>query len=388
MKKLENKVLLQSQNNVFLIDWLTVVFHDQTVFGVQQLLGLTGSDIPWQERHNFVYGYPVTTFWNNICIRWGADDAKFYTDSPDKAASDKVRHDMGICLEMSGQGCRCFEEYGVGDWIKLLHEICDCVGRVSITRLDLAYDDHNGLLDIYRIEQDARDRNLVCKARKVRTTWSDDWDQDIQGLTIEVGSRKSDVLVRIYDKAAERGYDHSKHWIRVELQLRKDRALAAAMEILKLQHVGRTASGILRNYCTFRSPTADSNKCRWPLADYWDKLLMDMERVRIVISPGEPYNYHKTEQHMLKQYGQAFIAYYRMHGEVSSFLHSAIKMYPVLNPKYEQSINEYKLMASERRRRLHEVRSFYGFKILDDEDPLCQVDFAELFSEDLLPSEG
>lgn len=387
MENQGNILSLESQNNVFLIDWLTVVFHDQTVFGLQTLLGLNGA-IPWQEQHNFVYGYPVTTYWNNICIRWGADNVNYYSDDPDKTAAEKVRHDMGICLEMSGQGCRAFEQYGSGNWIKLLRDICECYGKISITRLDLAYDDHIGLLDIYRIEQDARDRNLVCKARHVRDIWSDDWDEDIQGLTIEVGSRQSKVLVRIYNKAAERGYDHNKHWIRVELQLRKERALAAALEILKQEHVGRIAAGILRNYCTFRSPTSDSNKCRWPIADYWDKLLMDMERVRIVIEPGEPYNFRKTEHHMLCQYGQAFIAYYRMHGELSSFLFDAMKMFPVLKPKYESAINDFKMMAFERRRRLDEARRFYGFEILDEDDPMCQVDFVEMFGLDKLPVEG
>lgn len=376
-------MFLHSKNNCFLIDWLTVVFHGQTVFGVQQLLGLTGS-IPWQQKHNFVYGYPITTFWNNICIRWGADREEFYWDDLDKKASEKVRSDMGICLEMSGTGCRAFESHGFGDWLKLLTDITQGqFGKVSITRLDLAYDDHTGILDIYRIESDARDRNLVCKARKVRSTWSDDWDEDIQGLTVEIGSRKSDVLVRIYDKAAERGFDHSKHWIRVELQLRKARALAAVMQILNFDSVGKVASGILRNYCTFRSPSSDSNRCRWPLTPYWDRLLLDMERIRIVLTPGEEYNFSKTEEHMLIQYGQAFITYYRIHGEIQSFLIDALKRFPVLKPKYESAILEHQLLESERKKRLDSARSFYGFKILDDDDPLCQVDFVELFGSDL-----
>lgn len=381
---MENRLCLAERNNCFLIDWLTVVFHGQTVFGIQNILGLSGN-IPWQEKKNFVYGYPVTTFWNNICIRWGADREEFYSDDSDKRASEKVRSDMGICLEMSGTGCRAFESYGSGDWIKLLTDILQgCYGHVSITRLDLAYDDHIGILDIHRIESDARDRNLVCKARKVRCTWSDDWDEDIQGITVEIGSRKSDVLTRIYDKAAERGFDHSRHWIRVELQLRKDRALAAAMQILEYGHVGCVAAGILRNYCTFRTPSSDSNRCRWPIAPYWDKLLLDMEKIRIVLTPGEEYNFSKTEEHMLLQYGQAFIAYYRMHGEINSFLYDALERFPVLKPKYESAILEYKMMEAERKNRLDSVRRFYGFQLLDPDDPLSQVDMAEIFGDSLM----
>lgn len=371
-----------ANQNVFLIDWLTVTFHDQTVSNVKHLLGLDGADIPWQERRAFAHGYPVTTYWDHIAIRWGADDEKFYTDDPDKKAADKVRYDMGICLDMSGQGCRAFEQYGAGDWLKLLQAICDHAGKINVTRLDLAYDDHIGLLDIYRIERDRQDRNFVCKARKTSAVHSDDLDDDIQGLTVEMGTKKSKVMLRIYNKAAERGYDHTKHWIRVELQLRDDRALAAVAEILKEQNIGYTTSGIIRNYCTFRTPSADTNKCRWPIADYWENILMNMEKIRIVITPGEPYNYRKTEEHMLNQYGQAFIAYYRMHGEVNSFLRECMKRFPQLKPKYEATIADFKLIQAEQKRRLKEAREFYGFPLLDDDDPSCQVDFVEMFGLD------
>lgn len=379
---------LSEQNNAFLIDWLTVVFHGQTVHGIKVLLGLDGADIPWQERQAFVYGYPRTTYWNNICIRWGADDENNYKDDDNKTAAEKVRTDMGICLEMSGTGCRAFEQYGKGDWLQLFNDINSTFGRWTVTRLDLAFDDHSGLLDIAQIERDTRDRNYISKSRKSRVTWSDDLDEDIQGMTIEIGSRQSDVLIRIYDKAAERGYDHSKHWIRVETQLRKDRALAGVMMLMEEQHVGKLTSGILRNYLTFRTPSDDSNKSRWPVAPYWEKLLVNMDKIRIVLTPGEPYNYSKTEAHMKMQYGQAFVAYFRMHGEVQTFLRDCLQMFPNLAPKYEAAIAEFKFIAEERQERLRKVRKYYGFQLLPDDDPAYQLDFAELFGDELLKKEA
>lgn len=365
--------------NVFLIDWLTVVFKNQSVLGVQALLGLP-ANIQWQEQRKFVYGYPVTTHWNNINIRWGADNEEFYSTDDVKSASEKVNLDMGVCLEMSGQGCRAFEQYGHGDWLKLFQTISELEGDISITRLDIAYDDHIGLLDINRIRMDVEDRNVVCKSRKTAVHWSDDWDEDIQGLTVEVGSRKSLVLVRIYNKAAERGFDHTKHWIRVEIQLRKERAKVAFLEILKEQHIGFTASGILRNYCTFRTPTADSNKCRWPIADYWENLLLNMDKIRIVLAPGEPYNYSKTEAHLKIQYGQAIITYFRMHGEIKSLLDACIAQYPNLKPKYENAITDFKVLEAEYKRLQEE--SMYELPIfeIEDDDPMCQVDFDEMFA--------
>lgn len=380
MENPQKPILLNEQNNVFLIDWLTVVFHDVHLSDVIDLLGLPAST-PWQEKQIFRNGYPMQTFWNGICISWGADDIRFYSDTDGKSAESKVRHDMGICLNLSGTGCRAYEQYGRGDWMELLTYICTKRGKINVTRLDLAYDDHTGVLDIHQIERDVRDRNYVTRARKTQVIWSDDLNEDIQGMTVEVGSRQSKVLIRIYDKAAERGFDHNRHWIRVEVQLRELRALAAVAELIQKHHIGKTAAGIVRNYCTFRIPTGDTNKSRWPIADYWDKLLLDMERIKLWISPGEPYNFSKTEKHMLEQYGQAFITYYRVHGELDSFLQMCKRRFPELKEKYQTVIAEAELLKAERKKRLYKARKFYGFEIIPEDDPAYDLDILELFDD-------
>ncbi len=115
-----------------------------------------------------------------------------------------MRTDMGICLNLSGTGCRAFESYGHGDWFKLLslyftlrdHGVREKKGRFysyNITRLDLAYDDHTGVLDIYRIEEDLKSRYYTAKAKFAESTWSDDQEKDIQGLSVYVGAKSSDI---------------------------------------------------------------------------------------------------------------------------------------------------------------------------------------------------
>lgn len=355
--------------NIFLIDWLTVVFHDTSVDDVKRMLGLLSSDITWQDRVAFTNGYPVTTFWNNISIRWGADRAEYYKDDAGKSADQKVRSDMGVCLDISGTGCRAFEQYGAGDWLKLFQSIWDLNVKWNITRIDLAYDDHIGILDIHEIEHDTRVRNYVSKARTSYIHWSDNRDRDIQGTTVEIGSRESAVLVRIYDKAAERGFDHTKHWVRVELQLRKSSAMGALVRVLERQHIGQTVSGILRNYLTFRTPTADTNPSRWPIAGYWTNLIQDMERLSVWLTPGEPYNFSKTQHHLIEQYGQVIVAIYRMQRNITDFLDECIKRFPKLNKKYETVINDFKLMEADLKRQRDAERRFYGFDHLISEGP-------------------
>ena len=171
MKKLEKQSLpiVRNLDNVFLIDWLSITFHGCRVDEIQSMLGMTKYD--WITSSSFVNGYPMVSSFSNIHIRWGADDARYYRDSVDKngvfhSADSKVRHDMGIQLDLSGQGCRAFEEYSEYSWFDLFERIYRFGGRFSVTRIDLAYDDHTGLLDIWRMRYDVENRNYTSKSKK------------------------------------------------------------------------------------------------------------------------------------------------------------------------------------------------------------------------------
>lgn len=346
-------LVLAEQNNVFLIDWLTFVAHGDSVDYLKWLLGLDSASIPWETTEKFRNGYPVQSYWNGITFSYGADNEKYYSDP------SKARHDMGVCVNLSGTGCRAFESYGHGDWFRLfsylLRDISsevvnDLYDRTcghkphksyNVTRLDLAYDDHIGLLSMERLESDVRLRNYVSRAKYAEIVWSDDQNEDLQGMTVQVGSDKSDVKIRIYDKAAERGF-HDRHWIRCEVQLRRDRAFEAVRQLFDTRHIGRCVSGILRNYLTFRIESQDSNKSRWPIADYWDKVLLDMDKISLWVSPGEEYNFSNTEHWLVKQYGQAIVVLDKIHDNPFYLLDRCKSLFPEyeLSPKYRKFLAE------------------------------------------------
>lgn len=379
--------IVRNLDNVFLIDWLTVVFHDVHVDDVQAVLGLTNMD--WQNSSKFINGYPMDCFFGSIHIRWGAEDPRFYSDSIDKngrvvKASQKVRPEMGICLDMSGQGCRDFEEFSSLSWFDLLENIFRS-GRVNITRLDLAYDDHTGLLDIYRMRCDVEDRNYIGKSKKAMVIWSDNQESDIQGLTLQIGSKSSPVLIRIYDKAAERGYGDEMHWVRVELQLRESRAYEAVKLLYQRESVGIVASGIIRNYCCFVTPSGtDSNRSRWPIAEYWQRVLEGMEKLRVWSAPGAPYNFSKAENHMVHQYGQFIQAHALLHGgDLSTLLDRSRKAHITLKPKYTNAVALELTRQRMRRAEIVDQMADWGFDTPDEEFlAYHQFNFAELFDPD------
>ena len=362
---------LAEQNNVFLIDWLTFTAHGDTVDYLKWLLGLDRPEIPWETTEKFRNGYPIQSYWNGITISYGADDERFYKDP------SKVRYDMGICVNLSGKGCRCFETYGHGDWNRLLTYLTrdtDVIAReqrkfkhYNITRLDIAYDDHVGLLDMKELERDTRERAYVSPAKYAEVIWSDDQEDDIQGMTIQIGSDKSEIKIRIYDKAAERGFK-DRHWIRCEIQLRNKRASQALKEIRERGDLGQTSAGILRNYLTYRVPTQDSNPSRWPIAPYWDKVLMNMQRVSLWVSPGEEYNFSKTEHWLCKQYGQAIVVLDYLQDN-DYLIKKCKKLYPLesLAPKYKRYLVELKPQVNWEPQ--PQPKPFERFAIVEDTTP-------------------
>lgn len=388
--------LRQPKENIFLIDWITVVFKSKTVMDVQSFLCLSVSE--WTTEKKFRNGYPMTTEFSNISIWWGADQEQFYDsfvkkDGTYSLAADKVRDNMGVCLNMSGQGCRSFEEFSSKSWYEFF---CDlqvllASGECNITRLDLAYDDHVGLLPLWKIHNDVKDRNFRGPAKKTRIIWSDDLEEDLQGLTIEIGSNKSEIMIRIYNKAAERGYDKYKHWVRVEIQLRQKRACSAVQclgsSLSCDVDVGHCASGILRNYCMFVVPTNDSNKSRWPVADYWERILQDIERIRLWKAPGEPYNFSRSEAHLIDQYHQFLYTEMLIHGSLSDLELACLREMngKSLKPKYRRAVDNARADAFHRANERIRLQSDFDSALADwkSVDPFAvdQSVFDDLFRD-------
>lgn len=368
--------------NIIIIDWLSVTFHDVSLDYIKYLLGLHTPDIPWRDELANRNGYPKQMSFSNIALRYGADKAENYRNDTDKTADQKVRYDMGIQLDMSGNGCRAFETFGHGDWMKLFQDILSLDTKVNITRIDLSYDDHDGILPMRRIADDTRYENWTGSPSKWAVYESGDQRNKLRGLTSYIGSKSSQVYLRIYDKAAERLFGSDRHWIRVELVLRHDRANAAVQEILNRNDVGEVLCGVLRNYCCFREESADSNKSRWPIADYWEKLLNGAQRVRLFSSPGEEYNFKKTYDSMINQYGQALQVVFRLRGTLAGLLNECRAAHPKLKPKYERAIEEEKALAALEHARLKKLREELALSY-DENFPIIpgQMDMAEIFPD-------
>lgn len=301
-------------DNIVLYDWLSFTSKIHTPEQIIDALGL--SHVPWTNTKG-AKGYQDRKYFSCISIHYNG------------------RPDMGVWCEMSGQGCRTFETLSTleSDAMKKWRKLFDFIRSfgLKITRLDVAYDDHSGVLDIGEVSRDTQCGMYVSK--------SDYWECIVssKGTSIQIGSPQSKVLVRIYDKAAERG-KQGEHWNRVEIQMRDDRAIQFSMIPLP---IGEAFAGVLLNYLRYVEPDTDSNKWRWPMKDYWYNLVEDAERISIYTVPGMEYNEERCKRYVVNQAGNAIDACIQMYG-LYEFERMIQDREVAPNPKYQQLIKQHK----------------------------------------------
>lgn len=206
---------------------------------------------------------------------------------------------QGVWVEFSGQGCRVFETESLLSWEQLFEYVRSINGHV--TRLDVAFDDHTGVLPMDRILLDAMQGHYVSKLSRV-DIFHQFKNRIDAGSSVEVG-KGGKVVLRVYDKARERGITDGSHWIRVEFQLRDDRATLFLAQ-LGTRPIGDLFAGLVFNYFRFLTPDPnDSNMARWEMTEYWADLLEGAKRVSVYSRVEREYNVDHFEEVTFHQFG-------------------------------------------------------------------------------------
>jgi phage replication initiation protein len=189
--------------------------------------------------------------------------------------------EMGVHVILSGKGCR---EYEAGSTLlELLDRIMLQDGKC--TRIDMAMDDKTGSLIPFEKIKEAIKTGTISSRWKSSTEYVRRKLQDgeITGHTINIGSRKSKMYMRIYDKALEQG--QTTPWIRIELEIRDERAQSLQDILLFEDQIGQVFAKIINNYIRFLEPNRDKNRSRWPTAAWWDNLIGEIGKISLTRKP-------------------------------------------------------------------------------------------------------
>lgn len=317
---LQNEYLTKQipEGNRIIIDWVSLSTKKHTPLEIMKLLEV--QDCAW-ELLNGGCGYQYRHYFGGISIHF---------------CDDPAAQNGYIWLEMSGQGCRTFETYGNGNYEKLFELTRETPEDCRIRRLDVAFDDREGVLNIDHICEQTREENYTCRLKKYEVIYSN------CGNATYFGSKSSNVFIRFYDKAKERGYDDpSLHWIRCELQLR-DVNSQGFVNKLEDQSIQDLYGSVLRNYLCFRIPDEfDSNKCRWEIPEWWETFLNHAVAQSLYDKPGVTYNLNACTNYVLSQPIGSIQTLIEIHG-AEAFIEMVNNAPRPKNPKYKRLIAEYR----------------------------------------------
>lgn len=311
--------------NILIVDWFSFtvkIFIDGDTDSyydlpdVVELLGLTESNLNWQQIYG-MHSYHDRFYFGGISIHYNGTNRDFW-------------------VEMSGEGCRTFETYGKYDFYYLFDIIKSDLNRFHVTRLDIAYDDKNYLLNRSIIESETEIGNYKSRFRDIRLEKS----FTSNAFTFYYGSMKSDIMFRIYNKAVERNREDDGHWVRFEIQMRDDRALMFIKQLTST-NIGSVFFGVINYYLCYLKPSNDSNKSRWKPAEWWTDFCNNIEHIVILTECDKEYNFFNLKNYVINQSGGAIQTYIKLCGE-DTLINDLKERTSRLNPKYKTLLSELK----------------------------------------------
>lgn len=260
-----------------LVDWLTFSVREENPnVVIRKFLGMDPE--LFQETGYGLLGYQKVLRFQDICVCCEPRENEFFKD-------------MGICVSMSGNGCRAFETMskltfdGAKDRqgmnsiaFPVLFQLQASEESANVSRIDIACDDRDGCLDMDEIIGKVQANELNSRMSKRSVVVSYDGTRR-SGSTVYIGASSSDFRIRIYDKALEEGTDG--HWIRVEMVMRSKNANAFVAEMTNAESVGKLAAQVLNDKLAFIERD-DCNITRCSVCRWWDRFVDELEAVRLV----------------------------------------------------------------------------------------------------------
>ena len=312
---------------IYLIDWVSFSTKiEKDVEDVLKLIGLPDNNTLKWIAGNGRYGYRESLSYNGITIY-----------------SSGVSDAMGIMVDMSGTGCRAFEERSSKDFQDIFK--LSLQKGYNFTRLDIALDDKDELLPLERIYKDTENGNYTGQFKTYMNIGG------TLGQTVQHGRKGSETMVRIYDKAAQLGRQSEGHWVRCEIQLRKGNAHGAATKLALGEHnISELYGNIVKTklrYLSKPKKSKDTNKRRWKTAPYWQKLIETAERIKLYERVGEEYNLSNLDR-AISGYIGAISAYIDIFGSDHLDYVATEKVETWgRNPKYDKLVEQYKKLDIE-----------------------------------------
>ena len=269
------------------VDWITCSFPIQT--NIKELEGFLGG--VWGKANGGLNGYAQGRCCEGMSIWYAGGSGR------------------GVGLQVTGKGCRELEVATIQNgWRSFLGELL--IRKANFSRLDVAIDDHVGILDFNELNKCRRaglftsrfkDHNYF-EAGKTGST-------EITGSGIVFGARESRSFLRIYNKALQQGND--EHHVRVELEAKRENAHKLVQKIV--QDGEEVIAGVIAGIIDFKVAGSASRKERLKTLPAWKRFTDNSAKLHFSTAPSEP-SLEKSIKTLEKQYGPTMAMIERVYG--------------------------------------------------------------------------
>lgn len=283
-------------DNRFIIDWLSFTIpvqiqnrRDLQSLRVKEIAREIGLDFDYELRERGRFGY-TRSFVFSDCITVLFNDYDMFEFASYERQEQII--EMGIHVEISGQGCRYVESKINEDWRGFLHGLN--LRNVKYSRLDIALDDYKETLNFNVIERKVKSGEVISTSKKrnveesylqVHKQEKFDNKGESKGKTIYFGTRGSSVYIRFYDKKKEQENKGIKvdvdSWQRYEIVLRKEKAEDFIERFIEGETFDSLYLGVISGAIRFVDKGIDSNKARWKTSNFWVDFLAGAERIKL-----------------------------------------------------------------------------------------------------------
>ena len=263
------------------------------------------------------FTFPVSYTLPDVIEFLGFDIREFqYLDGGASGYSRRCRHnlyniwilwqgnnDMGVHVDCSGSAVNALVDSVVKDYVTtpfgdgyvledfnisvLQQFFIKLIPVVKFSRIDLAIDDTTGLYySLTELHQVGLDLSYISLFKQWKETFSKSTDDgNLLGYTVYLGSRTSDLFVRIYDKRLEqisKGVDVPySSWVRWEMEIKHDNAQSVAEKISTYQEFNQLVFDLLNRYIRIVDLTTSNRKRRCKNAKKWDDFIGAVNRIRL-----------------------------------------------------------------------------------------------------------
>lgn len=308
------------------VDWLSFTTHEFAFWwDVATYLGYSKEQFTELPKGGMGYkhmvkldGYPVTILYD------GKEDMGIHVSISGSAISEVAITCMNLYKVDTPFGIGYEEEHMPLNSTCLLELIKAVIHIGNITRLDLAIDDigcqYYSIDLLVAILEDSR---CISKFRSWRNLCERSVSGDKVGHTIYLGSRKSDIFLRVYDKMLEQ--KSSFPWVRWEFELKDVRARQVADLLIQESNVGIIAVGLLNNYLRVIQ-FDNNNKSRCSTDLLWQRFIDGISAVKLYV-PSEPKTLEEKREWFKRQVAPTLAGIIIADGGVLDIITSEFEQY-------------------------------------------------------------